>query len=82
MSDDNKHNLIYFESKSMKDLFSEMEEWQKTNNKRLLSTNIQKDKRKFCCIALTNPSEVIICSGSGLFHQAVVDQDGSLWVKT
>ena len=38
MSDDNKHNLIYFESKSMKDLFSEMEEWQKTNNKRLLST--------------------------------------------
>jgi hypothetical protein len=65
MSDDNKHNLIYFEANSMRELYDNMEEWQKTNQKRLLSTNIQKDKRKFCCIALTNPTEVIICNGHG-----------------
>ena len=63
MSDDNKHNLIYFEGVSMRELYDTMEEWQKTNDKRLLSTNIQKDKGKFCCIALSNPSEVIICDG-------------------
>jgi hypothetical protein len=65
MSDNNKHNLIYFESTSMKALYDTMEEWQQNNNKRLLSTNIQKDKGKFCCIALSNPSEVIICRGNG-----------------
>lgn len=65
MSDENKHNLIYFESTTMKDLYNTMEEWQKTNKKRLLSTNIQKDKGKFCCIALTNPTEVLIVGAWG-----------------
>ncbi|MCB9503182.1 MAG: hypothetical protein H6696_14725 [Deferribacteres bacterium] len=65
MPDNNKRNLLYFENDSMRGLYAEMEEWQITNNKRLLSTNIQNDKGKFCCIALTNPTEVIICSGSG-----------------
>jgi hypothetical protein len=63
MSDENKQNLLYFENRSMKGLFETMEEWQKINRKRLLSTNIQKDHGLFCCIALSNPTEVIICSG-------------------
>jgi hypothetical protein len=49
----------------MKGLYDTMEKWQKSTHKRLLSTNIQKDKGKFCCIALTNPTEVIICNGYG-----------------
>jgi hypothetical protein len=75
MSDKNKHNLFYFESDSMRELYETMEEWQQINSKRLLSTNIQQDKGKFCCIALSNPTEVIICSGSG-GTQAVVMRGG------
>jgi hypothetical protein len=63
--DHNKRNLLYFESTSMKGLYDCMEQWQVDNEKRLLSTNIQKDGDHFCCIALTNPTEVVICSGSG-----------------
>lgn len=65
MTDANKRNLIYFESASMRELYNCMEEWQIVNNKRLLSTNIQKDCDMFCCIALSNPTEVVICNGSG-----------------
>jgi hypothetical protein len=65
MSHENKHNLVYFEGESMKELYTTMQEWQFANHKRLLSTNIQKDKGKFCCIALTNPTEVIICDSDG-----------------
>ena len=64
MPDDNKRNLLYFKSSSMKGLYETMEKWQQTNSKRLLSTNIQQDKGNFCCIALSNPTEVIICHGS------------------
>jgi len=64
MADKNKHNLIYFEGDTMRELYDIMEDWQKANNKRLLSANIQKDQDKFCCIALSNPTEVIICDGS------------------
>jgi hypothetical protein len=80
MSDENKHNLIYFEGSSMRELYNLMEEWQKTNQKRLLSTNIQQDQGKFCCIALSNPTEVIICSSAGS-SQAYVGTDGRLWVN-
>jgi hypothetical protein len=80
MSDENKHNLLYFESNSMRELYETMEEWQKSNGKRLLSTNIQKDRGKYCCIALTNPSEVIICGGYG-GSQAQVS-NGNLNVKS
>lgn len=76
---ENKHNLHYFEDKSMKDLYETLEKWQKTNGKRLLSTTILKDKGKFCCIALCNPTEVIICNGD-VEYQATVDQRGLLEV--
>ena len=64
MSDKNKHNLQYFESSSMKQLFDLMEIWQVENEKRLLSVSIEKDGDKFCCVALTNPTEVIIMNGA------------------
>jgi hypothetical protein len=65
MTDENKRNLFYFESASMRDLYNCMEKWQAENHKRLLSTNIQRDGDTFCCIALSNPTEVVICDGSG-----------------
>ena len=35
------------------------------NEKRLLSTNIQQEGDMFTCIALTNPSEVVLCFEDG-----------------
>lgn len=63
MSDENKRNLQYFESSSMRDLFDLIHIWQNENDKRFLSLSIEKDEGKFCCIALTNPTEVIIMDG-------------------
>ena len=71
MSDVNKHNLLYFESSSMRALYGCMEEWQHTNNRRLLSISIQQDGGSYCCIALTNPTEVVITSNDGERHAAV-----------
>ncbi len=62
--DTNKENLNYFEASSMKKLYDLLSEWQKENQKRLLSLNIQYNNNKFCCIALTNPTEVIIVDGT------------------
>lgn len=63
MSEDNKRNLQYFEASSMGKLFSVMDGWQQENRKRFLSMSVQQDGDSFCCIALTNPSEVIIVDG-------------------
>ncbi len=68
MSDTNKRNLVYFENSSMRGLYASMEEWQQVNNRRLLSLNIQKDSDNYCCIALTNPTEVVITSADGQLH--------------
>lgn len=57
---ENKNNVYYFEGSSMNDLFMALQEWQDENKTRFLSLNVQQDDRKFCCIALTNPSEVVI----------------------
>jgi len=82
MNDPNKRNLQYFENASMKGLYADMEDWQNTNQKRLLSTSIQKDGDLFCCVALSNPSEVIICNGNPYAtpSQAIVEY-GVLNVK-
>ena len=61
----NKENLQYFEATSMKGLFNNMKDWQVKNEKRLLSTNIQQEGDVFTCIALTNPSEVVLCDQYG-----------------
>ena len=78
MPDDNKKNLMYFESESMKGLYDCIKQWQEENKIRLLSTSIQKEGNKFCCIALTNPSEVVIVDGKGRGNRATVDPDGTI----
>lgn len=78
MSEKNKRNMHYFESPSMRELHECMQNWQNENNKRLLSISIQKDCGTFCCIALTNPSEVVITSLDG--YSVGVD-DGCLKVQ-
>lgn len=79
MPEKNKHNLLYFESSSMRGLFDSMENWQNTNNRRLLSISVQQDSGNYCCIALTNPTEVVITSADGS-SQARVSTDGELIV--
>jgi hypothetical protein len=49
----------------MMGLYSAIEEWQNQNKQRFLSLSIERDGDDFCCIALTNPSEVVIVRGSG-----------------
>ena len=71
MSDMNKRNLVYFENPSMRGLYTSMEEWQEANNRRLLSVSIQPDGGNYCCIALTNPTEVVITSADGKQHVGV-----------
>ena len=72
MEDSNKLNTLFFENTSMKGLYDTIESWQIENRKRLLSLNIQKDGDSFCCIALTNPSEVVIVGLDGFGN--VVDR--------
>ncbi len=76
MSNENKRNLQYFEASSMRELFDLIQIWQNENNKRFLSLSIEKDRDMFCCIALTNPTEVIIEDGRTLGYACVTN--GSL----
>lgn len=86
MSDDfdNKHNLVYFEAASMRDLYKSMEDWQNANNKRFLSASIHQDSGSFCCIALTNPTEVVLVYRSGAFgadeYSRIPTERGALYV--
>jgi hypothetical protein len=77
MSDTNKHNLVYFENPSMHGLYACMEEWQHANNRRLLSISVQPDGGNYCCIALTNPTEIVITDEDGT-HHAKVNEKGQL----
>ena len=71
MSEDNKRNLLFFEAPTMRELFADMDEWQATNRKRLQSVSVQPDGDGFACIALSNPTEVIIVDGYGKGGAAV-----------
>ena len=73
MDDDNKHNILFFEGASMRELHATMEGWQNANKRRFLSMSIQKEGEGFCCIALTNPSEVVIVSKDGAEALTVYD---------
>lgn len=79
MPDENKHNLLYFEAASMRELFDCMNNWQNEQAKRLLSVSIQQDNGNFCCIALTNPSEVVITDRFAR-NYAEITRGGSLQV--
>jgi len=59
----------------MRVLYDGMQEWQHVNSKRLLSVSIQQDGGNYCCIALTNPTEVVLMNGSSL-HSATVTSGG------
>ncbi len=71
MSDDNKQNLQFFEGSSMRELYDRMRAWQDENRKRFLSVSVQNDGGVFCCIAFTNPTEVVITSLLGYHAKAV-----------
>jgi len=77
MLGENRRNLQFFEASSMRELYDYMRNWQEANHKRLLSISIQEDAGKFCCIALTNPTEVVITSEDGK-RQADVTSTGYL----
>jgi hypothetical protein len=78
MSDDNKKNLQYFEGSTMRELYDRMEAWQNEHRKRFASASIQPDAGGFCCIALTNPTEVIITDGT---DTAYVSSNNRLYVE-
>ena len=84
MADNNKHNILYFEGSSMRVLHNTMDEWQKENEKRFLSMSVNKDGDSYCCIALTNPSEVVIVGppslGGSDGPKAMVHANGRLMV--
>lgn len=67
----------------MRDLYDTLENWQNANQKRFLSMSIEKDSSRFCCIALTNPTEVVITDEDGKCY-ATVSQTApgisALWV--
>ena len=81
MDKNNKHNILYFEGQSMKQLHNNMDEWQKDNEKRFLSMSVNKDGDNYCCIALTNPSEVTITNDKLNVALVGVDTDDELYVK-
>jgi hypothetical protein len=78
MTDANKRNLVYFESPTMRGLYASMDEWQQANNRRLLSISVQQDDSNYCCIALTNPTEVVITSADGNVHASVEPTRGRI----
>ncbi|NQU68202.1 MAG: hypothetical protein HQ510_09700 [Candidatus Marinimicrobia bacterium] len=78
MKENNSHNVKYFENSTMYGLYQDMDKWQKDSNKRFLSSTVQKDGGKYCCICLTNPSEVVIVGSNGSW--AEVTRDGQLRV--
>ncbi|WP_330181473.1 hypothetical protein OHB26_34670 [Nocardia sp. NBC_01503] len=81
MTATNKRNLVYFESPTMRGLYETMDAWQQEHELRLLSISIQQDNGTFCCIALTNPAEVVITSADG-HHHASVNRFGLLAVDS
>jgi hypothetical protein len=64
----------------MQGLYDCMKAWQVANQKRFLSVSIQKDGGNYCCIALTNPTEVVITDRFGN-HAALVTEGQALLVK-
>lgn len=82
MPSSNKRNLQFFEAFSMRELFDLADDWQRENEKRFLSLNVQRDGDRFCCIALTNPTEVMIVDGSSVeFGHGVQVWDRALSVS-
>jgi len=78
----NKNNIMYFEGSNMGDLFDKLNAWQLTNKKRFLSITTDKQPNgSIACIALSNPSEVIIVDPRD-GYPARVTSNGSLLAKS
>ena len=69
--DDNKRNIVYFEGETMRGLYEAIDTWQETERKRLASLSVQVCDGKYCAIAVTNPTEVVIVTGHGAGQSAV-----------
>ena len=78
----NKLNSLYFEAPTMRELYTAIQAWQVTHRKRLLNLQIQREGELLCCIALTNPTEVIITSGGGMGAGYCNVSNGALRVET
>jgi len=83
MTDDNKRNIVYFEGETMRGLYEAIDTWQETERKRLASLSVQVCDGKYCAIAVTNPTEVVIVNGRRgskpqIEYQAMVTERGEL----
>jgi len=58
-----------------------MDAWQKSNQGRFLSLTIEKEGDAYCCIALTNPSEVILVDGGDYETKKARVKGGKLQVE-
>ena len=74
MTDESKRNLQFFVGSSTQAL------WQEAQYKRILSLSVSRDAETFCCIALTNLTDVVGTSYDGQNH-AKVDTDGWLYTN-
>jgi hypothetical protein len=79
MPDASKHNLLYFESPSMRGLHESMNRWQLDNNRRISSVSVQRDEGNYCAIAVSGPIETTVTSTDGSKH-ATVSENGRLFV--
>jgi hypothetical protein len=79
MPNASKHDLVYFESPSMRSLYEDMNEWQRDNDRALFSVSIQRDGGNYCAIAVAGPTEVTVTNAGGNRH-AVVSENGRLFV--
>jgi rubrerythrin len=79
--DANKFNYKSFKASSFEELDMAVEKWLREVGKRMMSISCWFDGHHHYAMLCTNPTEVIICSGPG-YNQAVVSQDGKLWVRS
>ena len=66
MMDENKRNLHFFSAHTLHALYESLQLWQDNNKTRFLSLNIHPQDDGYGCIALTNPSEVVIVARDGI----------------
>ncbi len=76
----NRRNVLYFAADSMRGLFDVIDAWQQEHGKRLQSLSVQKDGNEYCCIALTNPAEVVIVDPEYNDYQGTVRENGAIAV--
>ena len=73
MKGDNQ-NVLFFENKSMRSLYDDLNRWRNETGREFSSVNIEKDGDKFCCIAFANPVDVVIVDGGGKTKRASVNR--------